>query len=107
MYTNDLKGKDITSWFDKSDLAPFRSYNVHFYPMRELKTEHCCEDGHIDIWISDYLKDAPYTVLQDVVRCAVQNRPIFTDAVRGYIKRDDFIERNRPVYLDRMERFTR
>jgi len=103
----NLKGKDITSWFDSSDLAPFSSYSIYICPMRELKTEHRCEKGHIDIWISDYLRDAPYTVMQDVVRCAVQNRSIFTDAVRGYIKRDDFIERNRPLYLDRMERLTK
>ncbi len=106
MYENDLKGKDITSWFDRSDLAPFRSYNVHFYPMRELKTEHCCENGHIDIWISDYLKDAPYTVLQDVVWNTVQNRSILSESVRRYIRRDDFIENNRPLYMNRVERFT-
>ncbi len=90
----------------------YENVEARFYPFKEFKSTWCRSGGRAEFKVSDYLKWADDAVLEDFARCLfgrISNkwrREVYTDRLRAWLQSDEFILRNRPIYLDRSRNLT-
>ncbi|MDD1770048.1 MAG: DUF45 domain-containing protein [Methanomassiliicoccales archaeon] len=84
----------------------FRRVDAEFRPFKEFKTtwERCGEQA--DFKVTDYLRAATEPVLQDFAetiftRIKRRRREEYTERMKAWLRSDDFLSRNRPLYLGR------
>jgi len=79
---------------------------AQFRPFKEFKTtwERC--GAQADFKVTDYLQAASDVVLEDFAHCIFKRiqkrrREVYTDRLRDWLRSQEFVSRNRPLYLDR------
>jgi hypothetical protein len=84
----------------------FRQVDAEFRPFKEFKTtwERCGERA--DFKVTDYLRSAGEPVLQDFAetiftRINRRRREEYTERMKAWLRSDEFLSRNRPLYLGR------
>lgn len=85
---------------------------ARFYPFKEFKSTWCRNGQRAELRISDYLRWADDAILEDFARCLfarISNRgrrEVYTDRLRTWLQSQEFIVRNRPLYLERSRNLT-
>ncbi len=89
----------------------FRRIDAEFRPFKEFKTtwERCGEEA--DFKVTDYLRAANEGVLQDFAetiftRIRRRRREEYTQRMKLWLRSNDFLSRNRPLYLGRSRNLT-
>lgn len=81
--------------------------DVDFMPFRDLKVRWQRTYTEISFSVSDYLADAPVSVLEDFARTLfgkiTGEKADWSDRFRVYLADGGFVEKNRPVYLKRFK----
>jgi hypothetical protein len=84
----------------------FRRIDAEYRPFKEFKTtwERCGEQA--DFKVTDYLRAADEPVLEDFAetiftRIRQRRREEYTERMKAWLRSDDFLSRNRPLYLGR------
>lgn len=85
----------------------FGEVTAGFTPEKDMKIIWMRAFGWIDFWISDYLEDAPAEVLESVAdtifaRISTQDSIAYSKPLVDYVTSDEFLTRNRPLYLSRV-----
>jgi len=85
----------------------YNEVTAGFSPEKNLKVSWIRTGTWIDIWLSDYLEDAPKDVLRSVAetvyrRLCMHTREPYSDDLVEYVTGEMFLERNRPMYLSRI-----
>jgi len=78
----------------------------------DLKVAWRRMNGSIDFWVSDYIEEAPEDVLRSLAttiysRITDDSQVPYSDRALEYLKSDDFVKRNQPIYLGRLDGMTR
>ncbi|MDD1773276.1 MAG: M48 family metallopeptidase [Methanomassiliicoccales archaeon] len=90
----------------------YQDVEARFYPFKEFKSTWCRNRQRAEFRISDYLKWADDAVLEDFARCLFGRissrgrREVYTDRLRTWLQSQEFILRNRPLYLERSRNLT-
>jgi len=85
---------------------------ARFYPFKEFKSTWCRNGQTAEFRISDYIQWANDEVLEDFARCVfgrISNRgrrEVYTDRLRRWLQSQEFILRNRTLYLERSRNLT-
>lgn len=84
----------------------FSHVDAEFRPFKEFKTtwERCGEQANFKV--TDYLRAADEPVLQDFAetiftRIKRRRREEYTERMKAWLRSEDFLSRNRPLYLGR------
>lgn len=85
----------------------YEDVEVDFVPYRDMKVKWQRTSSWISFSVSDYLKDAPASVLEDFARVLISKthgeKADWSDRFRVYICDGGFVEKNRPVFLKRFK----
>ena len=85
----------------------YEDVEVDFVPYRDMKVQWQRASPWISFSVSDYLKDAPASVLEDFARTLfgkiAGEKADWSDRFRVYLADGGFVEKNRPVYLERFK----
>ena len=85
----------------------YEDVEVDFVPYRDMKVRWQRASPWISFSVSDYLKDAPALVLEDLARILFKKiageEADWSDRFRVYICDGGFVEKNRPVFLKRFK----
>jgi len=85
----------------------YDNIEARFYPFKEFKSTWCRSGQRAEFRVSDYLRWAGDSVLEDFARCLFSRisnrwrREVYTERLRTWLQSDEFILRNRPTYLER------
>lgn len=80
---------------------------AQFYPFRELKGTWKRNGSRLFLRISDYLRWADEEVIEDFARSffyameSKKRRKVYGEAFKNWIRSKEFVEKNRPIYLQR------
>lgn len=85
----------------------FDTVTADFSPEKDLKIAWIRCGSQIDLWISDYLKDAPSDLLEDLADVVFRKIKLdpgiqYTDVIKNYVESKDFRDRCRPTYISRL-----
>lgn len=89
----------------------FDDVNALFKKKKEFQFAWRIKNNCIEIYISDYLQDAPDAVLYDLIETIFTHvkgkRPVFSKEYMDWVTSDDFINKQRAIYLKRSKNLTR
>ena len=85
----------------------YNEVTAGFSSEKNLKVSWIRTGTWIDIWLSDYLEDAPKEVLESVAetvfrRICIHTKEPYSDELVEYVTGELFLEKNRPIYLSRI-----
>lgn len=85
----------------------YEDVDVRFVPYRFMKATWQRTGTEMYLSVSDYLKDAPASVLEDFARTLIKKihgeKADWSDRFKVYICDGGFVEKNRPVFLKRFK----
>lgn len=85
----------------------YEDVEVDFVPYRDMKVQWQRASPWISFSVSDYLKDAPASVLEDFARLLFKKiageEADWSDRFRVYLADGGFVEKNRPILLKRFK----
>lgn len=80
---------------------------AQFYPFKELKSTWKRNGSQLSLRVSDYLRLADEEVIEDFacsLFCRMKSRnrrELYGEAFKNWIQSKEFVEKNRPIYLQR------
>ena len=91
----------------KGEKYGYNEVTAGFSSEKNLKVSWIRTGTWIDIWLSDYLEDAPKEVLESVAetvfrRICIHAKEPYSDELVEYVTGEMFLEKNRPIYLSRI-----
>ena len=105
-----MRSIDITDKIRALSVYPYEDYKVTLKPKAHLHYAYRITKTGIEIELSDYLVDAPISVLNDectaIVKWSMGKKYVQPQSLTEYICSPDFIVGNRPKYLSRSRTFT-
>ena len=89
----------------------FSDVNASFHPFKEFKTVWERSGAQVEFKVTDYLEGADPSVLGDFAECLFtrikqRRREAYSDRLRAWLRSDEFVGRNRPLYLERSRNLT-
>jgi len=105
-----MRSTDITDRIRPLSMYPYDCYKVTLKQKMHLHYAYRITREGIEIELSDYLENAPISVLNDeceaIVAWSRGRRYVQPKSLSDYIRTDDFIVGNRPTYLKRARSYT-
>lgn len=100
-----MRSIDITDKIRALSVYPYDDYKVVLKPKMHLYYAYRITDTGIEIELSDYLENAPLSVLNDecaaIVKWSMGKRYVQPPSLTEYLRTSDFIVNSRPTYLKR------
>lgn len=100
-----MRETDITEKIRALSVYPYDEYKVTLKPKAHLHYAYRITDKGIEIELSDYLAEAPLSVLNDeceaIVKWSMGKKYVQPASLSEYLVSSDFIVKNRPLYLRR------
>ena len=105
-----MRSIDVTTRIRPLDMYPYDIYKVELKAKAHLHYAYRVTRDGIDIELSDYLLDASDKVLSDTCKSIVQwsmgKKYTTPESLSEYVRSEDFIVKNRPMYLKRSRSFS-
>ncbi|MEI6796244.1 MAG: M48 family metallopeptidase [Methanomassiliicoccales archaeon] len=85
----------------------YGSVNASYHPYKEFKTTWSRCGDNADFKVTDYLRGAPPGLMEEFATCLLSrltvksHREKYNENIRTYLRSEEFVSRNRPLYLAR------
>jgi hypothetical protein len=85
----------------------YESVNASYHPYKEFKTTWSRCGSTADFKVTDYMRGAPSSLMEEFASCLLSRgngqgrREKYNANIRNYLRSEEFVSRNRPLYLAR------